>query len=83
MIKEAIKNSGAPIERIKNEIPSSWMDEYDFEDIDKKIGLINKKKEQVKSMLEYIDHRDHKTLLKIIEKVQNFEEINVINRLLI
>ncbi len=36
MIKEAVKKSGPPIEEIKNQTPNSWMDEYDFEDIDKK-----------------------------------------------
>ncbi len=82
MIKEAVKKSGAPIKGINNDASNSWMNEYDFEDIDKKIKIINAKKQSATNMLEYIDHIDHKTLIKIINTAQNLEEINVIDRLI-
>lgn len=83
MIQEAIIKSGAPIEGCQNEKTDSWMDEYNFDDIDKKIQLVNLKKDSAKSILEYINHIDHETIIKIIDTAQNLNEVSIINRLLI
>jgi hypothetical protein len=43
LVKEAIKKSEISIEEMKNKNPESWMDRYDFENIDKQINLIKQK----------------------------------------
>ncbi len=83
IVQEAIIKSGAPIEGIKNDNSSSWMNEYNFDDIDKKIEKVKSKKDSVRNMLKYINHLDHETMIKIIDTAQNLNEISVINRLLI
>ena len=82
VIQEAIKKSGVPLEGIKNENDNSWMNEYNFEEIEKQINIMKTKKEMAKYLLKKIDHLDHKTITLIIESVENIDEINVINRLL-
>ncbi len=82
MIQEAIKNSGAPIEGIKTENNNLWMNEYNFEEIEKQINLINSKKELAKYILKNTHHLDHKTIMILIDSTENIDEINMINRLL-
>lgn len=82
IVKEAIKKSGVPIEKIPNEHPDSWIDEYDFDDIDKQLELINSKKESARDMLKIINHIDHQILSKIIDEARTLDEISVIIRLI-
>lgn len=82
VVQEAIKKTGASIEGIKNENNKSWMNEYNFEEIEKQINLLKTKKDMAKYFLKNSKHIDHKTVTLLIETVENIDEINIINRLL-
>jgi hypothetical protein len=83
IIQDALTRSGAPFEGIKNNNKKSWMDEYNFEEIQKQINLIKIKKESAKDMAKEFDYFDYDIIVKLIDEVSNIEEINIIIRLLI
>jgi hypothetical protein len=83
IIQDAVTKSGAPIEGIRNENKNSWMDEYNFGEIEKQIRLVNVKKEMAKKLAKETNYFDYATIIKLIDEVSNIQEINIINRLLI
>jgi hypothetical protein len=83
IIQNAVTKSAATIEEINNNNNKSWMDEYNFEEIEKQVNLIKLKKKSAKKMAKECDYYDYTTIVKIIDEASGIDEINVINRLLI
>lgn len=82
LIQDAVVKSNAPIEGVNNNNDNSWMDQYDFEEIQKNIDLVKAKKETAKYMAKQFGYIDYGTIVKIIDGALNIEEINIIERLL-
>ncbi len=82
IIQQAIKNSGASFEENKSDNTDSWMNEYNFEDIDKQINLMNMKKNLVKFLAREMAKQNYSDVIKLINEASSLAEINVIDRLL-